>query len=82
MSVKKPYLHAHWRTDPIIHTTYAKSTGLSHDELMDILTKLHLNGNENHVARGKPGYDPLLNIQPVLKNLTAKLKILYTPENL
>jgi hypothetical protein len=54
VSVKKPYLHAHWRIDPIIHTTYAKSTGLSHDKFMDILTKLHLNGNENHVARGKP----------------------------
>jgi hypothetical protein len=39
---------------------------------MAILTVLHTNDNENRVARGQPGYDPLFKVQLVLKNLTEK----------
>jgi hypothetical protein len=47
---------------------------------MAILTMLHINDNENHVARGQPGYDPLFKIQLVLKNLTKKFQIVYSPD--
>jgi hypothetical protein len=29
-------------------------------------------------ARGQPGCDPLFKIQPVLRNLTTKLQVVYT----
>jgi hypothetical protein len=73
-------LRDYWRTDPIIKTTYAKSVGMPRDRFMGILTILHLNGNEDRVARGQPGCDPLFKIQPVLKNLTEKFQIVYSPD--
>jgi hypothetical protein len=36
--------------------------------------------NENRIARGQPIYDPLFKVQPVLKHLTEKFQIVYTPD--
>jgi hypothetical protein len=76
--VRKPYLYDYWRTDPFIWTAYANSIGMSRDRFTAILTLLHLNDNENCVAGGQPGYDPLFKVQPVLRNLTEKFQIGYT----
>jgi hypothetical protein len=76
--VRKPYLCDYWRTDPIIQTAYAKSISMSCDWFTAILTLLLLNDNENCVARGQPGCNPLFKVQPVLKNLTERFQIGYT----
>jgi hypothetical protein len=68
-------LRDNWMTDPVMQTTDAKSVGMSHDWFMAILTMLHLNDRENHVARGQPGYDPLFKIQPVLKTSPRNFKL-------
>jgi hypothetical protein len=78
--VKEPYLRDYWSTDPVIQTTYAKSTGMLRDRLMAILTMFQLNDNENRTARGQPCYDPLFKIHPRLKNLNKKFQTVYWPD--
>jgi len=81
MSVlRKSSLRDYWSLQPIIHTPYAASVGMSQDRFLALLTMFHLNNNDAKAARGQPGYDPLFKIQPVIDTLITKFQDIYTPE--
>ena len=51
---------------------------MSQDRFLALLTMFHLNNNDAKVARGQPGYDPLLKIWPVIDTVITKYQDAYT----
>ena len=45
-----------------------------------MMRMFHCNNNENHVARGNPGFDPLFKIRPIVDRLTAAFTVAYKPK--
>ena len=76
----KSSLRDYWSWQPIIHTPYAASVGMSWDRFLALLTMFHLNNNDAKAARGQPGYDPLFKIRPVIDTLITKFQDIYTLE--
>lgn len=80
--VDKPYLEKHWSTDSIIYTPIFSNT-MPRDRFFNILSCYHLNNNDNYVARGNDGHDPVFKVRPLYDVTRARCLSVYTPsENL
>lgn len=75
----KPYLEKYWSTDSLISTPIFSKT-MPRDRFLNILTCFHLNNNENQVARGADGYDPLFKVKPLYDVTRQNFLRVYTPE--
>jgi len=53
---------------------------MSWDRFLALFTMFHHINNDAKTARGQPGYDLLLKIQPVIDTLITKFQDVYTPE--
>ena len=76
--LKKPQLRDYWSTNPVLHSSFAKSM-MSRDRFRAILSFLHINDNTNYVSRNQSGYDPLFKVRPFVDHLQATLKDVHSP---
>ena len=70
--VKKPTIADYFSTDPVLHSSFASSTGMGRNRFQQILRYLHLNDNANHVPRDQDSHDPLFKTRPIFDSLLAK----------
>ncbi|XP_049782643.1 piggyBac transposable element-derived protein 3-like [Schistocerca cancellata] len=75
-----PELGNCWSSDPILGVT-AISSVMTKLRYKKIVENLHCNDNSTCVKKGKPGYDKLHNIRPVIRAISNKLCKVYKPSS-
>lgn len=75
---QKQNLKDYWSTDEV-HNIPFFGKYLSRDRFFSILRFLHFNNNNDFVARGNEGYDPLFKIRPVYDKMRELFASTYKP---
>ncbi|XP_047103465.1 piggyBac transposable element-derived protein 4-like [Schistocerca piceifrons] len=75
-----PQLGNYWSSDPILAVT-AISSVMTKLRYKKIVENLHCNDNSTCVKKGKPGYDKLHKIRPVIRAISNKLCKVYKPSS-
>ena len=68
----------YWSRNEVICTPFFASV-MSRNRFLLILTFLHFNNNENYVARGNEGYDPLFKLGKPYRDITESFAKHYYP---
>ena len=76
--VQQMSLNDYWSTDKILSTPFFP-TIMPRNRFLGILSCLHLNNNEKHVARDHTEYDPIFKLRPVYDVMQTKFRESYTP---
>ena len=75
--VQQMSLNDYWSTDKILSTPFFP-TIMPRNRFLGILSCLHLNNNEKHVARDHTEYDPIFKLRPVYDVMQTKFRESYT----
>ncbi|XP_049954622.1 piggyBac transposable element-derived protein 4-like [Schistocerca serialis cubense] len=75
-----PQLGNYWSSDPILRVT-AISSVMTKLRYKKIVENLHCNDNSTCVKKGKPGYDKLHKIRPVIRAISNKICKVYKPSS-
>ena len=78
--VQKLDFERYWSQDEAIAMPFF-SANMSTNRFQAILSNLHLVNNENTVAQGQPGHDPLYYIRPFFTMVQSNYRDAYTPDN-
>ena len=75
--VKKPTIEDYWRTDSSTDTPFFPQN-MSRNRYQSILANLHLVDNRKAPAKGRPNFDPLYKVRPILKMVDKNFKKVYS----
>ena len=73
-----PEVDSYWSLDPRLRVP-AVADIMGKNRYKKINQYLHLNDNENFVAKGQPGYDPLFKIRPLMDIIEENIQKNYYP---
>ena len=68
----------YWSTNPVTSTPFFPAT-MSRDRFLLLTSFLHLANNDQYIARGNPGHDPLFKLGNIYKLLLHRFFVVYTP---
>ncbi|XP_058873687.1 piggyBac transposable element-derived protein 4-like [Acipenser ruthenus] len=75
--VWKPDMKEYWNTKDALRATPGFARIMSRDKFLFCLANLHLNDNRKQEKKGKPGYDSLFKVRPVLDQVESLLTKYY-----
>jgi len=73
----KPAIPDYWSTYWLTKTPFNNIMSRNRYQLLSSF--LHFNNNENQIARGEPGYNPLFKVQPLLDIVDPLYESVYVP---
>lgn len=76
--VRKNSIGNYWSRNELIHTPFFPKK-MSRNRFQLILCNLHMNDNQKQIAKGRPGYDPLYKLRPLLDTLERTFLFNYKP---
>lgn len=68
----------YWSKDEMLSTPFFGKT-MTKNRFLLILSLFHLNNNDNNVARGQDGHDPIFKVRRVYDHLRMKFEEVYSP---
>ena len=76
--VNQENIQDYWSTDEVLSTPFFPQI-MSRDKFLNILTFFHLCDNDNYVARGHAGYNPVNKLGAVYSVVTDNFSNVWTP---